>query len=235
MRPSIVISLLVAGTPGIMIVATAEAALLSASTMVIVLFVMQQRAFSRIVSEQRSRTLVELQSELSVLYDSRANLTAEESAHFDSLLALHDRVAKTGERAFNLVDALRFFAPLLLPLPLLLFLHGGGSSSRFLASLQGVFASQWATQAIPELVVVTPSAGRSFYVDYRDGSQLWETFLRDELLPLVRERFNVGSEPAKTLVSGVSMGGMGSLRLAFKYPEAFGAVAALEPGIEPAL
>ncbi len=29
------------------------------------------------------------------------------------------------------------------------------------------------------------------------------------------------------------MGGMGALRLAFKYPETFGAVASMEPGISP--
>jgi S-formylglutathione hydrolase len=31
------------------------------------------------------------------------------------------------------------------------------------------------------------------------------------------------------------MGGMGALRMAFKFPERFAAVAAMEPGIEPAL
>ena len=31
------------------------------------------------------------------------------------------------------------------------------------------------------------------------------------------------------------MGGMGGLRMAFKYPEKFGAVAALAPGVDPAL
>ena len=35
------------------------------------------------------------------------------------------------------------------------------------------------------------------------------------------------------MLTGASMGGMGSLRLAFKHPDLFGAVAALEPGIAP--
>ena len=38
-----------------------------------------------------------------------------------------------------------------------------------------------------------------------------------------------------TFITGISMGGMGSLRLAVKYPEVFQAVASLEPAIEPAL
>ena len=41
--------------------------------------------------------------------------------------------------------------------------------------------------------------------------------------------------PEQTAVLGISMGGMGALRLAFKRPNDFRVVAALEPGIEPAL
>ncbi|NBC23902.1 MAG: hypothetical protein GVY21_10540 [Gammaproteobacteria bacterium] len=55
------------------------------------------------------------------------------------------------------------------------------------------------------------------------------------LLPRIREQFNVVDTPAGTLVGGISMGGMGSLRMAFKHPGRFAAVAALEPGIEPVL
>ena len=121
------------------------------------------------------------------------------------------------------------------PLPLLLLLHGSGGSHRFLARLRPIIEQAWSSGDLLELVVVTPSAGRSFYVDYHDGSQLWESFIMRELLPDVRERFNVVQDRYGTLVSGFSMGGLGSLRLAFKYPAVFQAVAAMAPGIEPAL
>jgi S-formylglutathione hydrolase len=121
------------------------------------------------------------------------------------------------------------------PLPLLLLLHGGGGSYRHLGAMQQMIEQAWSSGDLPELVVVMPSAGRSFYVDYRDGSQLWESFLMREFLPLVRKRFNVVQGRNGTAVSGLSMGGMGSLRLAFKYPDTFQAVAAMAPGIEPAL
>ncbi len=55
-----------------------------------------------------------------------------------------------------------------------------------------------------------------------------------EVLPKLREEFRVRTDAAGTLVSGYSMGGIGSLRLAFKYPDQFVAVAALAPAIEPA-
>lgn len=122
------------------------------------------------------------------------------------------------------------------PYPLLLFLHGGGGDHTFLSErMKGLFEQAWAMGILRPLVVVTPSAGRSFYLDYRDGSERWESFILDELLPRIREQFNVVETPAGTLVGGISMGGMGSLRMAFKHPGRFAAVAALEPGIEPAL
>jgi S-formylglutathione hydrolase len=37
------------------------------------------------------------------------------------------------------------------------------------------------------------------------------------------------------LLFGISMGGLGALRLGFKHPDKFEALAALEPGIDPAL
>jgi len=122
------------------------------------------------------------------------------------------------------------------PYPLLLFLHGGGGDHTFLSGrMKGLFEQAWALGILRPLVVVTPSAGRSFYLDYRDGSERWESFILGELLARLGEQFNVTDAPAGTLIGGISMGGMGSLRMAFKHPERFAGVAALEPGIEPAL
>jgi S-formylglutathione hydrolase len=120
-------------------------------------------------------------------------------------------------------------------LPLLLFLHGGGGDRKFLARMRPIFDELWRAGTLPPMVAVTPSAARSFYMDYKDGSQKWETFLTTELLEHVRAQFRVTRERRGTLVAGISMGGLGALRLGFKYPEKFGALAALEPGIDPVL
>jgi S-formylglutathione hydrolase len=85
------------------------------------------------------------------------------------------------------------------------------------------------------MVIVTPSAGRSFYMDYKDGSQKWESFLVGPFLDHLRATYKVTRERRGTMLFGISMGGMGALRMAFKYPEKFSALAALEPGIDPAL
>ncbi|MCB1017566.1 MAG: alpha/beta fold hydrolase [Acidimicrobiales bacterium] len=118
--------------------------------------------------------------------------------------------------------------------PLLLLLHGGGDSASFLDGLAPLFDRLWGSGELPGLVVATPSAGRSFYLDRADGSQRWETFLFDELLPQLVATTGAGRGGDAVAVCGVSMGGLGALRLAFARPDRFVAVAALEPAIEEA-
>ena len=121
------------------------------------------------------------------------------------------------------------------PLPLLLFLHGGGGDRTFLTRLRSAIDDMWKAGALPKMVVVTPSAARSFYMDYKDGSQKWESFIVGPFLEHLRQSYKVTRERQGTLLFGISMGGLGGLRLGFKYPDKFEAVAALEPGIDPAL
>lgn len=120
-------------------------------------------------------------------------------------------------------------------LPLMLLLHGGNGSDRDLLRLVGAIDGAVRTRRIPPMIVATPSAGRSLYMDFKDGSQRWETFIVADLLPMLRRELRLSAERHLTFVGGISMGGLGSLRLAFKHPDIFGAVAALEPAIEPAL
>lgn len=120
-------------------------------------------------------------------------------------------------------------------LPLLLMLHGGGGDNGFLTSMRPLVEAAWSAGELPPLVAATPDVGRSLYMDYKDGSQKWETFIVAEMIPELRRRYGLSSERSKTAVTGISMGGLGSLRLGFDHPEIFGGLAALEAGIEPAL
>lgn len=122
------------------------------------------------------------------------------------------------------------------PLPLVLDLHGGGGSREVLERQQPLLDDLWAEGRVEAMVVVMPSVTpRGFYLDRRDGAERWESFLVGPFLEHVRSRFRVRRDRRGTMVTGISMGGMGALRLAFKYPDRFGAVAAMEPGIEPIL
>jgi S-formylglutathione hydrolase len=121
------------------------------------------------------------------------------------------------------------------PVPLLLFLHGLGGDRTLLTRMRPIIDDMWNAGTLPKMVIATPSAGRSGYMDYRDGSQKWESFIIGPFLEHLRQTYRVSRERKGTLLFGISMGGLGGLRLAFKYPNKFQAVAALEPAIDPAL
>jgi S-formylglutathione hydrolase len=99
-----------------------------------------------------------------------------------------------------------------------------------------LFDRLWKDGRIAPMVIAMPSVTqRCFYMDYRDGKEKWETFVVGPFLDHLRATYHVRADRRGTLITGISMGGMGSLRMAFKYPDRFGAVAGMEPGIEPIL
>jgi S-formylglutathione hydrolase len=119
--------------------------------------------------------------------------------------------------------------------PLVLLLHGGNGSEQDLLRFTSTIDKAVTENRVPPVVVAMPSARRCLYMDYKNGSQRWETFIIAELLVHLRKSLQVSAARSSTFIGGWSMGGLGSLRLAFKHPDIFAAVAALEPAIEPAL
>ncbi len=121
------------------------------------------------------------------------------------------------------------------PYPLLLLLHGGNGTEKDLAFFKTVFDNEIAAGRLPPLIIATPSGRRSLYMDFRDGAERWESFILVDVLPFLRRSAHVSRGRELTFIGGWSMGGLGSLRIAFKHPELFAAVAALEPAVEPAV
>jgi len=121
-------------------------------------------------------------------------------------------------------------------LPLIINLHGGRGSRDSLIRQRALWDRLWKNKTIPPVMVVMPSVTRqSFYINFKDGSERWGDFIAGPFLEYLRTTYPVSRDSKHTFLMGVSMGGMGSLRIAFYHPDRFGAVAALEPGIEPIL
>lgn len=112
--------------------------------------------------------------------------------------------------------------------PVLYFLHGlGGNSQQFIDSGGlNVIEDLWQRKQLKEFLIVTPDAGRSFYVNSRDGRVRYEDFFIREFIPYIESHYRIRADRHDRGISGVSMGGYGALRFAFLYPNLFGSVSA---------
>lgn len=110
----------------------------------------------------------------------------------------------------------------------LIYLHAGD-----LATLRGRLAF---TRPFDELrlACVCPRAGWSWWADRIcpefDSTLTPERYVLDHVLPFCRDRW--GLAPPAVGLLGVSMGGQGALRLAFKHPQLFPAVAAISSSVD---
>jgi S-formylglutathione hydrolase FrmB len=109
--------------------------------------------------------------------------------------------------------------------PVLYFLHGLGDNEQMLVH-PGGFSLLEDQGHLGEFLVVTPNAGTSFYINSRDGRVRYEDFLIREFLPFIEHRYRTQAGRKYRGIAGISMGGYGALRFAFRYPELFGSVSA---------
>jgi S-formylglutathione hydrolase FrmB len=84
------------------------------------------------------------------------------------------------------------------------------------------------------LACVCPHGQRSWWTDRVcsafDPVMTTERFLLDRVAPYFKERWNLA--PPALGIMGISMGGQGALRLAFKYPDFFPVVAGISPALD---
>lgn len=70
------------------------------------------------------------------------------------------------------------------------------------------------------LIVVMPDGGRSFYCDAVEGPA-YETHIVQDVVGFVDRFLNAVPSRAGRVIGGLSMGGYGALKLAFKFPHLF--------------
>jgi enterochelin esterase-like enzyme len=119
--------------------------------------------------------------------------------------------------------------------PVIYWLHGRGcseSNDQFPAKTVELAIRD---KIIPPLIVVYASGGgMSFYSDSANGQWLAETTIIQELVPHVDTIFRTLPGRGGRAIQGMSMGGIGAMKLALKYPDLFSSVVAFAGGYRTA-
>jgi putative tributyrin esterase len=117
--------------------------------------------------------------------------------------------------------------------PVVYFLHGLGGDQTFLVSSGGwtLIEDAWEQKRFGEFVLITPDADTSFYINSRSGRTKYEDFFIREFIPQMEKKFRISNTRSGRAIGGISMGGYGALRFAFKYPQMFAAVGAHMPAL----
>ncbi len=84
---------------------------------------------------------------------------------------------------------------------------------------------------IQKMVIVMPDGDDRLYMNRTDGTYPFEDMFMKELLPYIESQYRIRKGKQYTAISGLSMGGAGSLKLALKYDKHFGACAAFSSAI----
>ena len=107
--------------------------------------------------------------------------------------------------------------------PVLYLLHGGGQDHTAFA-----MRAWFGAQADRSMIIVTPNAGESWYVNsVVDPSARYEDFVAKDLVTYIDANYRTIATREGRAVAGVSMGGWGAMLLGLKHPQLFGAVGAL--------
>jgi S-formylglutathione hydrolase FrmB len=112
--------------------------------------------------------------------------------------------------------------------PVLYFLHGLGDNEQTLFNSGGwtLLDEMRHQHKIGNFLIVAPEGRRSFYINSANGLIRYSDFFLREFIPYIEGQYHAGAAREKRAISGISMGGYGSLRFAFAHPDLFSAVSA---------
>jgi S-formylglutathione hydrolase FrmB len=103
------------------------------------------------------------------------------------------------------------------------------------ASLNHVVDGVKLTRRFPA-IAVSPNGDSGWWSDWYNGgakgAPAYETFVIDQLIPLIDRRFRTIPTRAERAVIGVSMGGYGAMMLAARHPDLFGEAATLSGAVD---
>jgi enterochelin esterase-like enzyme len=119
------------------------------------------------------------------------------------------------------------------PLPIVVLLHGAGddATSADRRVVVDALDEAIASGVLRPFILVTPDGDLGFWVDWHDGSHHWRTWVLDEVVPRVRERYPTIDGAAGLHLVGVSMGGGGGMQMWLREPARFGSATILSAPI----
>ncbi len=84
---------------------------------------------------------------------------------------------------------------------------------------------------IPPMIIVMPDAGVTWYMNDYQNKEPWEDMFIKEFIPFIESTYRIRAKKEFRGVSGLSMGGFGTLLYAMRYPDMFTACAAFSSAI----
>ena len=116
--------------------------------------------------------------------------------------------------------------------PVLYWLHGLGGNETSGMFPTSIIDGAIKDKSIPPLIVVFVNGGaRTRYHDSIDGKIMADTLVSKELIEHIDKTYRTIASRDGRAISGMSMGGNGSLKFAFKYPELFSSAVAFAPAL----
>jgi enterochelin esterase-like enzyme len=108
--------------------------------------------------------------------------------------------------------------------PTIYFLHGfgGNNNNPHTKGIIKQIDSLIIKGSFPETIIISPNAGKSWYIDDYAGKEKYATMFISEFIPKMKKRYALTKSAHETVVMGLSMGGFGALRFTMLNPEEFG-------------
>lgn len=114
--------------------------------------------------------------------------------------------------------------------PVVYYLHGHGEGvGGYINSNNARFDDAFES-GTKEFVFVEIQGDTSYYVNSPVTGN-WEDYVLDEVIPLIDDSYRTMKSSESRGICGFSMGGFGSLNLALRHPDIFGAVYSMSPGL----
>ena len=117
--------------------------------------------------------------------------------------------------------------------PVVYLLHGlGAQREEWIAyDFINVLDREIVNGTVPPMIVVLPQGDKGYWTDYANDGPRWGQYIWRDLVAHIDATYRTLRSPGSRAIGGLSMGGWGSLSLAFTHPDIFGIVASTSPSL----